>query len=532
MDLRAIKLLLLLAFSISILICCDNKGLAVKLVKCEEITIEFPNYKNKIASGVYSNFLPPRFVIKENEFLVLMAPYYSYYWINLKTGEYVKICDFGLGPGETAYFPESLTFSDNNEIVVSDVVRRVNIFNEKGILKESILLPSVLNNDTYGNIWMCNKYSNYLIKSDNEVCVLDLKTGEICNLIELSCIDNENIKTKTIGGKNMSALLCDVTSNGHVLIVKPFEPYIYEYSMDGKLVHKYDKIPSHYISYLDIPPYEEGQNRGEWLKKWSFSGFPCVFNKKYFIVARRVSAPVYLDFYSIHKQRYVGSCKIDNKAFLYADDDYIYLHNPSDKKEFIIEKYEVTFGKKNRNIRRDEIGKKVFVIKDKENVVLHKKPNSYIYKEEYKNVEPLVSIKDFKVKGLDKEEYNLLNYLNKEKKHHFVILLRPMCDCYFPRIKETIHEYCGSNKEFDCYYIVNHPYKDELENSAIFYQYDDGKTIFNIEPERMLPFYQGSYSKWYPETIVLLIDNSGNILWNFGYDLSEFSEKISTILHK
>ncbi|MCK5399643.1 hypothetical protein KAJ26_06430, partial [bacterium] len=152
--------------------------------------------------------------------------------------------------------------------------------------------------------------------------------------------------------------------------------------------------------------------------------------------------------------------------------------------------------------------------------------------EEYRKVEPLVSIKDFKVKGLDKEEYNILNHLNKEKTYHFLILLRPMCDCFFPGIKEEVREFCDANKEFDCSYIVNHPHREELKNSAIFYRYDDGKTIFNIEPERMLPFYQGSHSKWYPETIVLLIDSSGNILCNFGNDLAEFSEKISTILHK
>jgi hypothetical protein len=36
--------------------------------------------------------------------------------------------------------------------------------------------------------------------------------------------------------------------------------------------------------------------------------------------------------------------------------------------------------------------------------------------------------------------------------------------------------------------------------------------IFNIDKERILPLYPESLKEWYPKSIIILIDNEGNII--------------------
>ena len=68
---------------------------------------------------------------------------------------------------------------------------------------------------------------------------------------------------------------------------------------------------------------------------------------------------------------------------------------------------------------------------------------------EYKEVEPLSSIKDFNLKGTDGKEYNLLNQIKSDKKYHILIVIRAMMTCYVSQFKEEVEKFCKTNTDFD-----------------------------------------------------------------------------------
>jgi len=502
------------------------------LIKVSEIVIKFPSFENGTTSFSYSGFFPQSFGVMNNRY-ILFKKDYDYFYIDIENNSCKKICEFGFKPGKTFFAPTSLTISCDREILTTDSVRRINIYNENGNFKESYVTPATL-----GSNWMSRKFKDKIYFSEENITSLDLNTGEIKNITNFKFEDIKNTDENTPRLVNSDSLLFDITPEGNLIIVKPLEPYIYEYSPQGDLIHKFEEIPSNFVPFYDIDPYKMGEkmlsiNWNEdqredqygWFDKWSFSGNPYVFKKDYFVVSRRSYPPILLDFYSLKSKKYLGQINIENKTLLYADDQFIYLRKDSKEKEFIVEKYEVAFNNETKKKSDQNIEHLVLTIEEPESKYDPSK-NQYklIREKDYQKTDEITSISNISLKNIDEIDFSLTKCLNKDKKYHFLINARVFMDCGLPKLMADVDKFCEENSNFDYNLIYTHPYKVELKSSLKFFKFDVDP-IFNIDLERILGFYSKSDDSLYPSVTISLVDNEGNFVCNWKDD--NFFEEVA-----
>jgi hypothetical protein len=479
----------------------DKSSISIK--KVSEIIINFPSFEEKTMPFSYSSLFPQSFGIIDNRYIIFKKNY-DYYHINMVNKSSKKICGFGFEPGATLFNPTSLSLSDSNEIVISDSPRRINIYTKNGDFKESYVTPATL-----GGIFSTKKINNKIIISDENITTLNTKTGEINKIFGFNDDDLERLKKRTPVDGHVFTLPFSVTPEGNLLIVKPMEPFIYEYSTKGDLIHKYEDIPMNYISINDIEPYKRGhkivttdwnqdQVKGQYgyHDRWSLSGNPFIFSKNYFIVPRRVYPPIHLDFYSLKSKKYLGHYNIGNK-------------------EFIIEKYEVDLEYKGEyKPSENDIERLVFTIENESKFDQNKNHSVFINEKEFHRVDSLVSINNIMIKDLEEKDKPLIDYLSNEKKYHFIINVRVFSDCGLAEVITDVKEFCQNNTGYDYNIIITHPFKDELKRSMKFFKFD-ASPIYNIDPERILGFYSNLDDSIYPKIQISLIDCKGNFLGNW-----------------
>ena len=510
-----------------------DKESRIELVKRKEIVIKHHLIKG-FSPFSYFNLFPRRFVTLKNRYVVIQLQEYTYYIIDLETNEYRRICSYGIEPGESFFSPQSLNITDKDEIVVNDCARRINIFNHTGDYVKSYILP-----DNYFIPWTVNKYNNQLILSGMDITLLDINSGESKRLCGFTDKEIGDIRSRTPGGMNIMSMYFDITPEGNLLISKPIDHKIYEYSFEGELIHTYDEIPSHYVSLQDIEPYKEGErefnknknwlsrsNNG-WYNKWSTTGFPSIYRNDYFVVARGVQPPIYVDLYSIKEKKYIGSFETEGKPFLYSDEKNIYLLEEISDKKMVISGYEAIIdGENHKPILNNDFTRFLITIKDRVEDIPYKSLHKILYEKEYKEVNLYESLSDFTIKGIDGKKHRLQDYLDHQSEYHFLIIIRAMTDCVFSDFRKKVKQFCEFNKNFDYHYILNHQYEEELINSSPFYFFNESVTIFNSEPERMLGFYPKSIEETYPDGTIVLVDNDGNILCHFENDYESFFNEV------
>ncbi|HQO10167.1 MAG TPA: hypothetical protein PLN58_06460 [Bacilli bacterium] len=512
----------------SIVVSCVNRvndKNTVDIVKVGEIVIKFPSFYEKTIPHTYSGIFPQSFGVIDSRYIIYKKNY-DYFYIDMVSKSSKKICMFGFDPGNSPYFPTGLSIADDKKIIISDLQSRINIYDKNGEFLESYVLPSTL-----GGNWTTTKIKDMLIKSRDQINSINLSTGNINEIFAFNSDDLNTLMVRTPADGNIYSLYFNITPDGNLLIAKAMEPFIYEYSIEGNLIHKYEEIPPHYVSISDIEPYkkrgkyittdwdkEQNKDQYGYHDKWSFSGTPYIFKNEYFVISRRVYPPIYLDFYSLQSKKYLGYYNIGNKTLLYADDKYIYLHNDSKNKEFIVEKYEVSFNTEGRrNSSNDNIEKLVFFINESESDKPKKNLYGLINEKEYKNTGSITSINDILIKNLNGEDELLMSYLNKGKKYHFIVNVRVLCDCGLTNVISDIKNFCQDNPEFDYNLLFTHPFKEELKRSIRFFRFDVDP-IFNIEPKRVFGFYSKSDDSLYPSITISLVDNEGNFFCNWKDD--------------
>ena len=141
----------------------------------------------------------------------------------------------------------------------------------------------------------------------------------------------------------------------------------------------------------------------------------------------------------------------------------------------------------------------------------------------------ITSFENFTVKDFEGKDQPIMKYMDPQKKYHLLMPLRPFFDCTYYSLIGPVREFCEENPEVDYYIIVSHEYKEELLNSRGFLEME-GPVIYNLEPERVVPFYV--YHQWYPESMVVLIDNKGKVIRLQEERIDEFFKKIDNIIQE
>ncbi len=318
---------------------------------------------------------------------------------------------------------------------------------------------------------------SYTVNSDadKKVAVFDIRTGKLISRFFqmdsplLSVVKNKNWQD---GSKTYIAL----TPYGTVICSWDADYKIYEYSLNGQLLHVYKDIPPHYKPLSSTPysyDYENLERCEKWWGSWSYSYRPFIYKNKYIIVQRRARPPYYLDFYSLDTKKYLGFYKTD-KPLLYVDSNYIYLTDTS----ITVGKYMLFEGRVD-TLNIDSLP---------ENVVEK-------LRDESKNTAPsrnentiqldTNSIYDFVVTGVNGRNLSLREILPTDKNH--ILLFVKVFDCGYVGLIRKALEFCKDNRDFDFWIIVTHPYPEEL-NLLIKGSQLASMLIPNLNPENLKKF--------------------------------------------
>ena len=418
----------------------------------------------------------------------------------------------GLEPGMFPNCCYSESLSDRNEIVAADVRRRVNVYDDSGILLRSIFVPEFrLSPD------LARKYKNFLIASgycmdeEERVFVFDLETGKkVSQFCVIEPDEVERLSEKNVVGL-MYGPLFDISPQGHLLCTKTYDHRVFEYTVSGELVHVYEQTPPHYVSVFEVepgPPVEEqmdSQYTWEWEATWTYSGCPSLYGRNMFVVPRRLFPPFYLDFYSIDKKEYLGYCELGDRPFVFSDSTYIYLYEHYSDTLLVVGKYLALV----EGMTEDQAG---HGSSDSLSWVAAQKLLEESFKETF--VELPESVDDLRVVGLDGRERPFREFLT-DADYHFVIFVRPFFDCPFTDMYKGIRKFCENNTDLSLYVMISHPYREELELLTRGLELE-AAIIPNLNP-RLTKNIAPSYP--YPGVILLNRDGSKELASYSTYDL-------------
>jgi hypothetical protein len=440
----------------------------IQLIKKEEIYLRGVTYNKEKGEYLDPRFFTanPRFVVTKNGWIVFKAWDYIYSF-DEKQNLFKRYRCSGNAPGRFQSVCSAITLSDKNEIVAIDLKKRVNIFNEKIELNKSMIIPDFVSVFDFSRV-----FENYLIASGIKfnftsgetekwqgISVFDHTSGKnVAHFFETDGQDLEMIYRKK--SRPLFRVYFDISQKGHLLCNRMSDHRIYEYDLQGNLIHMYDQLPEHYVPLSSASSYEisNSTNGGgikslakgiwEWGSTWSPSGCPNLYQEDMFIVPRRNSAPFYLDFYSTSKKNYIGFYESD-KPFLFSDLYSIYLCEDFNDSVLVVGKYEAMIGKEAppQPIAIEEVP---IEIRDK-------------WREEMIEVRKAISlnsIQPFAIKNLEGRDQPLQSFLSSNS-HHLLYFVKPF-DCAPNLYLQEAEEFILNNQEFDLWVIVNHPFREEL----------------------------------------------------------------------
>lgn len=488
----------------------------INLIKEEEFYLrDFSQLMDKVEEVYSSYFFLPYFTISSKNHIITTFRRQNiiYYY----DAEYNLVRSFGgtgYGPSKLLGRCLSLTLSQGDKIAITDSKGRITVFNDEGEFLWSFLIPR------YGTAPIISRvYQNFLIvlsrKSDYPerktyycIQIYDYKTGELYKEFFVSPMNIVNSAQE----KKVKCLFLPyftISKEGHIICNYSIRPEIYEYDLQGNLIHTYKEVPPHYIK-LEKEEKEE-VCKSSWVKdmldiNFSYSGWPSLYGRDMFVIQRGTYSPIYLDFYSIKDKKYLGFCKTD-KPFLFSDLKYIYLCENLSDTLFTIGKYRVVIG--------SSTTKKEIPTASSESRLAKRTSKKKIKK---------IPFKEFKIKDLNGKEIKLLSLLPKGK-HHF-IFFTSVRECLFYSIYGEVKKFCSKMENFDFSVVINHPY---IEEAKLYYKGIDldVPVIMNTEPERIKEL------RWEAFPFLLVVDKNGNIRDTFNpykektiKSLLEFLERV------
>ncbi|MGQ9811197.1 MAG: hypothetical protein ACUVQ7_07660 [bacterium] len=407
----------------------------------------------------------------------------------------------GLKPGLFPYRCVSATSSDQQEIVAVDPRGRINIYDQSGDLKRSLIVPDFNFSPLYAV-----KHGNLLImagahwEGSGRIVVYDIKTAR--KVSQFFLIDEEEIAFLESRNALRFCLVpyLTVSADGHVLCNRQHDHRIFEYTPSGDLLHVYEEIPPHYVPFssADPAPPLEGdlahwmELSDNWLATWTPSKAPSAHGDDMFVVPRRDAAPYYLDFYSLSEKKYIGYCNLGEKFFMFSDSDHIYLCEDYSDTLVVVGRYTALLGEEPREAEQaialsDSLVERVIQsISGTDDSVYSFEPKA-----------------DFKVTDLDGEEHPFRDFLS-DADRHFVFFIAPFEKCFFPHLYEPLRDFCIDHGGYALYLVVNHPYKEELEFLIKGLQLE-ARVVPNLNPDSVKESAPG-----YPQSGIILLNKDGS----------------------
>lgn len=437
------------------------------------------------------------FLGKENAVLVHAGRIYFY---DGKLNLIRVVGQRGLKPGLFPYICVGATCSNQQEIVANDPRGRINIYDESGDLKRSLIVPDFNFSPLYAI-----KHGNLLILAGvhwegSRIVVYDVKTAK--KVSQFFLIDEEEeafLKSRNA----LPFCYCPrltVSVDGHVLCNRGHDHRIFEYTPSGDLLHVYEEIPPHYVplsSADPAPPLEEDQEhwwelRDNWIATWTPSKTPSAYSDNMFVVPRRDAAPYYLDFYSLSEKKYIGHCNLGEKFFMFSDSDHIYLCEDFSDTLVVVGKYVALLGEEPREVEQ-AITLSDSLLEGAIQSISGTDDSVYTF-------EPKA---EFKVTDLDGKEHPFRDFLS-DADRHFVFFLAPFEKCFFPHLYEPLRDFCSAHRDYALYLVVNHPYKEELEFLINGLKLE-AKVVPNLNPDSVKDSAPG-----YPQSGIILLNKDGS----------------------
>ena len=426
----------------------------LNLVKKEEF------YLRGIKTSPYVS--SSHFVVSDSFICWRGGDHFTLYYFDKNFDLVKKIGGMGKEPGKFIRYVSSITLSNEDEIVATDIMGRINLYKPDGEFESSFIVPGVIS-PFYPLPVLALKHDTFLIVSytvnsdmDEKVAVFDLRTGKLISRffqIDSSMLSTVKDKNWQDGAKAYVAF----TPYGTVICSWDVDYKLYEYSLNGQLMHIYGDLPPHYKPLSSTPysyDYENLEECEKWWGSWSYSYRPFIYKNKYIIVQRRARPPYYLDFYSLYTKRYLGFYKSD-KPLLYVDSSYIYLCEELTDTSITIGKY-VLYEKKTDTVKINSLPEMIVekLRRNDKDTTLSRDKSDVIRSN-------VGSIYDLIITDVNGKNVALSEILPTNKNH--LLLFVKIFDCGYVGLIRKALDFCEESKDFDFWIIVTHPYAKELK---------------------------------------------------------------------
>lgn len=540
---------------------CDTPPDSVFLVKKEEIYLKVP--KSVRGENFQIRAFRPIFLVskKGNIILCSRSGLYAFdqrrnivgkVWADTTMESHLLA-----SPGNFLKICVSISLNDGDKIIATDILRRINIYDDKLKFLRSFIIPgydfaperSQILNDTIlicsGRLLIKERKSSgifvYKEKEYDGVAIYNMNNGKLLShFLKTSGDDIERVYKK--GASVYLYHFFTLLPNGNILCNRTTDHKIYEYDISGNLIYKYEEIPQHFVSIDKAEPISDKilssrdsvstLKRHRWLGTWSRSGCPSLFGEDIFIVPRRLMPPFYIDFYSLKKRKYLGFSNTGDKRFLFSDSLYIYLYENFKDSILTIGKYEPKKKLEVEIIGADSLPKGLteavlealpeeWLDKRKEEVPileLDSLPKGLLEELLKVVVDSSKAIKDTTKYVFDVKDFNiidtsgrkqpLVNYLYPDKSH--ILLFAGLFECSFPELYRVGLNFVRRNKKnFALCVIFSHPYKEELLPFIRGFELN-ALVSGNIDIERLKRF-----GIEFPGAVYIVLNKEGKIIDSF-----------------
>jgi hypothetical protein len=267
----------------------------------------------------------------------------------------------GHGPGT---FPEVCVSSiptPDDQIVATDRMGRVNIWDAEGDLVQSLIIPDL--SASPNAVCVCGRRAFVAGKFlESGTTFLGVKEYDLDRRVYTSSIYEVDIGRRSLAARKgvcpiSRAFVCVVDKNTVCCNVSISTDFVV---WDGQARTRKENtvIPRGAVPLSSAPDCNEDKIYQEWSRaksqgaadsivdtyrsKWSWSASPSLYSDTIVIIRRRTVRPYMLDFYSARDASLIGQC-ITDRPFMASDSKWIYLCEGYDDTSLVVGKYRAVF---------------------------------------------------------------------------------------------------------------------------------------------------------------------------------------------